>query len=118
VVIAVMSGSGGFALRCALCTLIVLAALRALSLHLWRSDPRAVVSVEYRRQGGWRLETRGGTQVAALKGAYLSRWLVILTFARGRLRDQSVLLLSDSLSKDELRRLRVWLRNQPGQEAS
>ena len=111
----------GAAMACAWVTLplpafALLAAGVALA-WIWHSagalqlGAQALRALEFDAMGEARLQDgRGLWHPARLRpGSYVSRWLIVLMFeASGRRR--ALVLLEDAAGRDELRRLRVWLR--------
>jgi toxin CptA len=91
---------------------VLLSAVHCIALHGTRRAPRAVVLLIWDGQGRWRLLQRDGTllDVHLEHGAYVHPKLLILPFC-GRLgRRRCVLVASDMVDADDLRRLRIRLR--------
>lgn len=90
----------------------------------WYRVRRQVVSDRSVRvlweNGQWRLIDRGGESgpVALCGDSYVHPQLIILNFRLPRRRRRSVVLLSDSLPAQDLRRLRVVLRTGGGRAAA
>lgn len=80
--------------------------------HVLGRSPGAVVSLTWTGHGRWRLLTRGGdVRWADLRDdSCVHPWLVVLNFDLHTGGRATVVLLPDSLHRDELRRLRVRLR--------
>jgi hypothetical protein len=81
------------------------------TVRIWRSrlDAQGVLSLT---SSAWRWRDHRDEQVFALKGEVVVwPWLVILPFVNvSSRRKHTLILLVDSLSEDDLRHLRVWLR--------
>lgn len=78
----------------------------------WRK-PLPLKSIQWGRNGVWQLETPDGRLRAARLDVHGSRswpWWVFLAFRLDDGRRLGVTLASDSLTKDEFRRLRVRLK--------
>ena len=72
---------------------------------------RAARALELDAQGEARIQDGRGAWRAArlLPGGYVSSWLVVLALEANGSR-RSLVLLGDAAEREELRRLRVWLR--------
>lgn len=81
----------------------------AQALRLGRSAMR---SLELSADGSARFQDASEQwhQVEIQPGSYVSPWLVVVITAAGGRRRRALVLLPDSATADELRRLRVWLR--------
>ena len=88
------------------------AACLAESLHL---PPRAATRLELEAGGrcAW-LDRRGQWHEAQLGAEhFVSTWLVVVCLLQPMLRRKWIVILPDSVTADEFRRLRVWLRWRP-----
>jgi toxin CptA len=95
-------------------SLAALGSLRhGLRYHALRSAPGALVGLELRPDGSAAVQDRRGRwrEARLLGSSFVSPGLTIinLTVAGARLR-RSLVVAPDSLSTNEFRRLRVWLR--------
>ncbi len=83
---------------------------------LWRycsaGHTRWVDSVEYSHQV-WLLHRGGDVEPANLKSATVWRWMIVLNFVGESRACHSIVLLPDSSSSQQLRRLRVLLKHRP-----
>lgn len=72
----------------------------------------AILAVELETDGTLGLQNRLGqwSQAGILPGGYVSTWLIVLSLAAEGGGRRSLVLLPDSAAKEDLRRLRVWLR--------
>ncbi|MEJ1356113.1 MAG: protein YgfX [Candidatus Sedimenticola sp. (ex Thyasira tokunagai)] len=76
-----------------------------------------ITTVEWQCDSGWSLleGDSQAQQVELLEGTFVSTWMIILRFRLGRFRERYLILLSDNTDADEVRRLRIRLRNYPGE---
>lgn len=80
--------------------------------HFLRRSHHAVVGLKILREG-MKVETRSGSWTTAniLATSFVSPWLTVLNLKLPQQRlPTHVVLLPDMLSRDEFRRLRVWLK--------
>jgi hypothetical protein len=91
---------------------VMLAALRCIALHGSCRAAHAIVLLVWDRQGQWRLLQRDGQVLDAVlvDGAYTHPALVVLPFRTASGRRRCVLVVSDRVDGECLRRLRVRLR--------
>lgn len=94
------------------------AALAAsLAVHLRRDAlllaPDSVVGIGVREDGSCELLTRGGTELRGRvnESTFVSALLIAINVRLDSGRMRSAILLPDSASAEDRRRLRVWLRN-------
>jgi len=99
-------------LRVILVVLVVAGLAYGVQAHLLRRLPWAVREAVWEPDGRWTLVLASGQEVEARLSPATFVWsrLVVLIFRRGRWRSGSLVLTSDSLDPDLLRRLRVRLR--------
>lgn len=73
---------------------------------------RAVRALEVREAGDarWQDSTGKWNEAGLRPGSYVSEWLIVANLTTGGRNGPSLVLLPDSASAEELRRLRVWLR--------
>jgi hypothetical protein len=102
-------------------TLVTLGLVAAISAslvlacrtHVLRSAPRAVTGLAIRDDGATAIRYRGqsGWRKLEIREAFVHPWLVIIHGhgAEGRMW-QRIVLPRDSLSPEEFRKLRAWLR--------
>ncbi|MES9900107.1 MAG: protein YgfX [Sedimenticola sp.] len=86
--------------------------------HIMSVGEKRITTVEWHCEGGWSLLESGGNQaqpVELLAGSFVSTWMIILGFRMGSFRRRHIILLADNTDADELRRLRIRLRNLPKQ---
>ena len=84
-----------------------------LRYHAWRSARRALTGLELRADGSAAVEDREGrwTEIRILGSSFVSPVLAILNLAVAEARLRRALIVApDTLSAEEFRRLRVWLR--------
>lgn len=69
-------------------------------------------AIEWQSDGDWWLQEGSGCShpVTLLAGSFVSNWMVVLRFRLGRFRHRQLILLADNTDADQLRRLRVRLR--------
>lgn len=99
-------------LRVILVALLVVGLAYEVQAQLLRRLPWAVREAVWGPDGRWTLMLASGQEVEARlsPSTFVSTRLVVLNFRRGRWRSGSLVLTSDSLDPDLLRRLRVRLR--------
>ena len=69
------------------------------------------------REGGhaaWRDRRGRWHETSIASGGYVSPWLIIVPLAGSGWRRKWIVILPDAASRDDRRRLRVWLRWRPG----
>ena len=100
-----------FFLHIVLTALIIISVWWTLRYQVFFYMPWSVVAIHWTNQG-WLLELANGITLSAqlLPSSIITVPLVLLHFRCGRWYRRSLILCPDSLSKDELRRLRFWLR--------
>lgn len=104
----------GFALALAAAGL-ALSAIRTAgdAIQRWADSP---VELDLREGGvaAWR-DRRGHWHETSLRGGgYVSPWLIIVPLAGSGWRRKWIVIPADAASRDDRRRLRVWLRWRPG----
>jgi len=87
--------------------------LITLRMHALRTAPQAAVALQLQDNGLARVQQRSGHQreLAVDESSFVSPLITILNLrVPGSLWTRSVIVASDTLSPEEFRRLRVWLR--------
>jgi toxin CptA len=97
--------------RLALGLLVMASLVYGVWAQVLRRAPWSVVEAVW-NDSGWTLSTRAGRseQARLLPSSYVGVGLVILNLRCGRFRRRSLVLASDSVDADQLRRLRARLR--------
>lgn len=92
---------------------------RQLRRHVWYRPPAAIQELIWKEDGRWVRPGAGTIQDTelTLKQSFVHPRLVVLNFAAGRWRTNSVVILPDALDRDTFRRLRVRLRVEGGNSA-
>ncbi len=74
-----------------------------------------MAAIEWQPDQGWLLLERSDSAypVELLDGNFVSTWMIILRFRRGRFSRRHLILLADNTDVNELRRLRIHLRHPP-----
>jgi toxin CptA len=106
------------AAQCLLVACVLLGAARYIALHGTRRARRSVVRLVWDGHGRWRLLQRDGAllDVGLEHGAYVHPKLLILPFRTRSGERWSVLVVPDMVDADTLRRLRIRLRCELGQD--
>lgn len=84
-------------------------ALTASAIHYSRRLQNGITALEA-DAGGYRLLNRGAWLDAQMRHALVTATLTVVEFRLANGRRLPLVLLPDSLSADDYRRLRVWLR--------
>ena len=80
-------------------------------IHTWRNRESIVALRAPAEDGLWHLQTRHGqTELARLGECFVTPWLIALRFKTPSRKNYSVVVLPDSGVVDEIRRMRVYLR--------
>jgi len=92
--------------------LIFICLVRAMRRHVFRNAASAIRRVEWDGEGEWRLFLASGEELTAklCPSSYVQPWLLVLNFSSGRFVNRSLILTSDAMDPDLLRRLRMHLR--------
>ncbi|HWU34551.1 MAG TPA: protein YgfX [Methylovorus sp.] len=93
--------------------LIVVASLRQLQRHAWRSVPQAWMRLQWTVESGWQAWRHDGQamQITILPDSMVTSVLTVIRFrCAGQRWPQALVLLADSADPESLRRLRVQLR--------
>jgi hypothetical protein len=100
------------AVQCLVAVCAFLGAVRCIALHGSRRGARAVVALIWDQGGQWRLVQRDGKvlDVHLSHGACAHPRLLVLPFRTQSGHRLCVLIASDTVSADDLRRLRARLR--------
>ncbi len=79
----------------------------------WADSP---CELELRDDGdaAWRDRHGHWHQTSVASGGYVSPWLIVVPVAGSGWRRKWIVILPDAASRDDRRRLRVWLRWRPG----
>lgn len=98
-----------------LMSVVVISSVHMLAGPTLRVRSKAIVAVQWRGDGSWRLRTRDGEEREArlLADSYVHPWLTVLNFRVSGCvygRRCSLVLLPDSLEPERFRQLRVRLR--------
>jgi toxin CptA len=98
--------------RAALAAAVAVGLVYAVWAHLLRALPWSVREALWDPDGTWTLTLGSGRRLEARlsPSTFVSPFLVVLNFRRGRWRRCALLLPADALDLDLLRRLRVRLR--------
>jgi hypothetical protein len=104
----------GFALALAVAGL-VLSAIRTAgeAFKSWADSP---FELEIREGGHAAWRDKGGRwhETSITSGGYVSPWLIIVPLAGSGWKRKWIVIPPDAASRDDRRRLRVWLRWRPG----
>ncbi len=103
------------AVPAALCVAGVAVSLGALLGRLLHRSRWSVLALRLNADGSaaWQDLDRTWRPATELTGAVLASWLVLLSIRDETGRSRNVLVLPDSVDRDALRRLRLWLRWRP-----
>ncbi|MEW5756941.1 MAG: protein YgfX [Pseudomonadota bacterium] len=93
---------------------------RQVRRHVWYRHCAAIPALIWHEDGRWVVPGDGTREDSelTLKQSFVHPWLVVLNFAAGRWRTNSVVILPDALEHDTFRRLRVRLRMEGGSSAA
>ncbi|WP_238525837.1 protein YgfX [Methylovorus glucosotrophus] len=92
---------------------IVVASVRHLRRHAWRSVPEAWLGLRWSTESGWQAWRKDGEAMAItiLPDSMVTSALTVIRFRNADQRwPQALVLLADSADAESLRRLRVQLR--------
>jgi hypothetical protein len=94
---------------------VVLSAIGTAAEALQRRADSAV-ELELREggRGAWRDGRGRWHEISIARGGYVSPWLIIVPLAGSGWRRKWIVIPPDAASRDDRRRLRVWLRWRPG----
>ena len=80
-------------------------------IHTWRNRESIVALRAPAEDGLWHLQTsHGQTELAKLGDCFVTPWLIAMRFKTLARKNYSVVVLPDSGVGDEIRRMRVYLR--------
>ena len=97
---------------------LVLSAIRTVGEAFQRwADSAFELDLREAGRAAWR--DRRGTwhETSIASGGYVSPWLIIMPLAGLGWRRKWIVIASDAASRDDRRRLRIWLRWRPGKNA-
>lgn len=90
---------------------IIAAAILYSALYTWQRKEQVTALRAPAEDGLWHLQTRHAQDEQASLGEYfVTTWLIALRFKTPAKKNYSVLVLPDSGAGDEIRRMRVYLR--------
>ena len=94
---------------------VMLSAIRTIGVAFQRwADTPFELELRDGRRGAW-LDGRGRWHEASVvRGGYVSTWLIIVPMAGSGWRNKWIVIPPDAASRDDRRRLRVWMRWGPG----
>ena len=101
--------------------LVALSLVRGFRLHIARNTARAISSVLWDEMGVWKLTLASGESLDArlLPDSVVTLPLIVLNFkTNSRWRSRSLVLSSDAVDADLLRKLRVRLKLEYGKETN
>ena len=82
-----------------------------------RADSAFELELREGGHGAWRDGRGRWRETSIAGGGYVSPWLIIVPLAGSGWRRKWIVIPPDAASRDDRRRLRVWLRWRPGKKA-